>query len=268
MSVTNVTENAKRKVDSVQAAVEAALVYPLLRGKDVNRWVASPEISVIMTHKPGMRLKAIPEGEMQRDYPKTWSYLKRFDATLRKSGIYRRFFKASDPFYSVFNVGDYTFARAKVVWREDRRRVWLRERLMSEVTDGLTLWAEIGGLFPNLRFCAEVESHLTQLDGAEPYFRQVVRHLFALELAARAWQEGAFEPVGTTWSDESEMTMTHGEFRRLRRMRCNGDDVVFRLHTKPTGGNVRIYFRPEHGGERIVLIGYVGPHLPTVRHRT
>jgi len=116
--VTNITENAKRKVDSVQAAVEEELVYPLLRGKDVNRWVASPKLSVIMTHKPGMRLKAIPEHEMQRDYPKTWSYLKRFEATLRKSGIYRRFFKASDPFYSVFNVGDYTFARAKVVWRE------------------------------------------------------------------------------------------------------------------------------------------------------
>jgi methylase of polypeptide subunit release factors len=77
--VTNVTENAKRKVDSVQAAVEEELVYPLLRGKDVNRWVASPKISVIMTHKPGMRLKAIPEVEMQRDYPKTWSYLKRFE---------------------------------------------------------------------------------------------------------------------------------------------------------------------------------------------
>ena len=116
--VANVTENAKRKVESVQAAVEQELVYPLLRGKDVNRWIASPEISVIMTHKPGMRLKAIPEGEMQRDYPKTWSYLKRFETTLRKSGIYRRFFKESDPFYSLFNVGDYTFARAKVVWRE------------------------------------------------------------------------------------------------------------------------------------------------------
>lgn len=116
--VTNVVENVKKKVASVQAAIEQELVYPLLRGMDVNRWNAKPEISIIMPHKPGMRLKAIPEREMQTNYPKTWGYLKKFEGTLRTSGIFRRFFKTSDPFYSLFNVGDYTFAPAKVVWRE------------------------------------------------------------------------------------------------------------------------------------------------------
>ncbi len=116
--VSNVIENAKRKVDQIQAAVEAELVYPLLRGKDIGRWIAKPEIHVIMTHKPGMRLKAIPEKDMQKDYPKAWAYLKKHEPVLRKSGILRRFFKETDPFYSVFNVGDYTFSQYKVVWRE------------------------------------------------------------------------------------------------------------------------------------------------------
>ncbi len=116
--VSNITENAKRKVNQLSAAVEEELVYPGLRGKDVGRWVARSEIHMIVTHKPGMRLKAVPEAEMQRGYPKTWHYLKGFEPILRRSGIYRRFFKESDPFYSVFNIGDYTFAPFKVVWRE------------------------------------------------------------------------------------------------------------------------------------------------------
>src|SRR2546427_9739594 len=35
--VSNITEGAKRKVENVQAAIEPELLYPLLRGRDVNR---------------------------------------------------------------------------------------------------------------------------------------------------------------------------------------------------------------------------------------
>jgi hypothetical protein len=72
----------------------------------------------LLTHKKGMRLNAIPEAEMQKEYPKTWGYLSRFESVLRKTGIFRRFFKATDPFYSIFNIGDYTFSTHKVVIRE------------------------------------------------------------------------------------------------------------------------------------------------------
>jgi hypothetical protein len=42
------------------------------------------------------------------------------------------------------------------------------------------------------------------------------------------------------------------------------------LHTKLTGGaGTRLYFRPERvGAAAVVLIGYVGDHLPTTRYRT
>jgi methylase of polypeptide subunit release factors len=116
--IANVVERSKRPVPEVQAAVEEDLIYPLLRGKDVRAWVANPEISVVVTHKPGMKLKAIPEKEMQTMYPKTWGYLSGFRPVLESGGIYRRFFKKSDPFYSVFGIGDYSFSEYKVVWRE------------------------------------------------------------------------------------------------------------------------------------------------------
>jgi hypothetical protein len=115
--VSNVLERAKKKVERVQAAIEKDLVYPLLRGADVLRWKAKPSISIILTHEYGQRLKAIPEKRMQVEFPKGYSYLKRFEEALRKRSGFKRYFREDAPFYSVFNIGDYSFAPWKVVWR-------------------------------------------------------------------------------------------------------------------------------------------------------
>jgi len=114
--VSNITKGIKRKVDDVQAAIEPDLVYPLLLRGDVRRWQAIPSVYVLATHEPGMKLKAIPEDEMATRLPKTYAYLKHFEDVLRQRSVYRRYFKEDDPFYSMFNIGDYTFAPYKVVW--------------------------------------------------------------------------------------------------------------------------------------------------------
>jgi len=125
--VENITEGAKREVPKVTAMIEPDLLYPLLRGRDVKRWHAEPSAYILVTHKPGMGLKAVPEKEMQRAYPHTWEYLKRFEPILRERAAFKRYFTRKDktgevletgPFYSMFDVGDYTFAPWKVVWRE------------------------------------------------------------------------------------------------------------------------------------------------------
>ena len=56
--VSNITEGAKRKVPKVQAAVEIDLLYPLLRGRDVRRWSASPSAHIHLTREPNSREKA------------------------------------------------------------------------------------------------------------------------------------------------------------------------------------------------------------------
>jgi len=114
--ISNVTQGAKKKVDSVQAAIEPSLLYPLLRSSNVRRWNAKPEMNIVLTHKEGMRLKAIPEREMQEEQPKSFAYLKRFEKLLRSRAAFKRYFKEDAPFYSVFNIGDYSFARWKVIW--------------------------------------------------------------------------------------------------------------------------------------------------------
>jgi hypothetical protein len=116
--VQNITEGAKIKVEQVSMTVEPDLLYPLLRGRDVQRWHAQPSAWIIVPRlKPQ---QVIPLSEMQVKFPKTYAYLKRFVPTLlqRKDAITQGALKRGEPFYFYGAVGDYTFAPWKVVWRE------------------------------------------------------------------------------------------------------------------------------------------------------
>jgi len=121
--VRNLTEGAKREVAQVTAEIEPDLLYPLLRGRDVRRWQAQPSAYLLMTQDPQTRRGLDPQ-IMQTRYPKTWTYLKRFEKELRARSGFQRYFTRKQggqvvetgPFYSIFNVGEYTFAPWKVVW--------------------------------------------------------------------------------------------------------------------------------------------------------
>lgn len=97
--------------------IEPDLVYPLLRGRDVQRWKAEPSAHIILAQDPETRT-GIPEAEMKREYPKTYAYFKRFEKQLRQRSGYRKYFKSTDPFWSIYNVGPYTLEPWKVVWRD------------------------------------------------------------------------------------------------------------------------------------------------------
>ncbi|HUS70442.1 MAG TPA: N-6 DNA methylase [Anaerolineae bacterium] len=114
--VTNVTEGVKVKISQVQAAIETDLVYPLLRGRDVVRWGADPSGHILMVQDPQKR-RGYDVDWLRLQYPRTYGYLKGFEDELRRRSGYRRYFRASDPFYSIFDVAEYTFAPWKVVWR-------------------------------------------------------------------------------------------------------------------------------------------------------
>ncbi|MBO9368290.1 MAG: N-6 DNA methylase [Chloroflexi bacterium] len=136
--VRNLTEGAKREVESVTVELEPDLLYPLLRGRDVRRWQAQPSAYILVTHLPDARLNAIPVKELQTRYPKTWAYLKRFEKELRERSGFQRYFTRKQgqqvietgPFYSIFNVGEYTFAPWKVVWRE--QSAWFTVAVVNE----------------------------------------------------------------------------------------------------------------------------------------
>jgi len=109
----------KKHISQTTASIESHLVYPILRGKDLRRWISQPEISVIMPQNPEKRSLPMSLAEMKRDYPLTLSYMKKFEPLLRSCGIFQQFFDSeSDPFYALYNVGDYTYAPWKVLWRQ------------------------------------------------------------------------------------------------------------------------------------------------------
>ena len=110
------------KVNTVQAAIEAELVYPLLRGRDVSRWSAKPSVSIVLAQDPETRT-GVSETEMKRKRPKTFAYFKQFESQLRNRSGYKKYFKTTSPFYTIYNVGPYTLAPWKVVWRDMGSRI-------------------------------------------------------------------------------------------------------------------------------------------------
>lgn len=115
--VSNVTEGAKKQVGRTQAAVETELLYPLLRGRDVARWAATPSIHIVMAQDPETRCGIAVE-TMEKKFPKAHSYFARFEQLLRTRAAFRRYFQDTDPYWSMFNISPFTFAPWKVVWRE------------------------------------------------------------------------------------------------------------------------------------------------------
>jgi len=153
------------------------------------------------------------------------------------------------------------------------QRLALMERIERAVADGRALIERVGEMFPRLRFGSKALDQLSVLTGNEPVFRQLLRHLRLLNSGAETWLPGTgFEPDGITYSVESRPTLNDGTLGPMRDFPVPAGFEAKRwsLHTKLTGGaGARLYFRAEQaetGG--LVLIGYFGDHLPTVRYRT
>jgi hypothetical protein len=115
--VANITAGAKRPVPKVEACLEGELIYPLLRGRDIVKWHGEPGAYILLTHREGEKLQAIPEVEMALNYPNTAQYLRQFAPILkeRRTRVVQNLM-AKGPYYSIFGIGNYTFAPYKVVW--------------------------------------------------------------------------------------------------------------------------------------------------------
>lgn len=117
--IANRWDAGRNKYDAVTASVESQLVRPLVRGRDVRRWTLAPSLSILIPYDEVNDGKAVSEARMKREFPRTFEYFRRFKTKLIKRPHYLQHFQASGaPFWSMYNVGNYTFAAARVVWRE------------------------------------------------------------------------------------------------------------------------------------------------------
>lgn len=116
-TIRNVVERGKRDVQPVETEVEAALLYRLVRSGEIGRWHASSEFHQLLPYEPHRPERAIPELELETRYPLAHQYFHRFrEQLINRAGYQQLFARRGDPFYSVMDVGRYTFATWKVVW--------------------------------------------------------------------------------------------------------------------------------------------------------
>lgn len=115
--VRNLVKEGKRRVPEVQETIEPDLVFPAVRGADIQRWHTTHEIHVLMAQNPKTS-EPYPESEMKAKWPRTFGYLTRFKSILLSRGSRTvRELAERTAFYAMFGIGTYTVARYKVVWK-------------------------------------------------------------------------------------------------------------------------------------------------------
>jgi len=119
--VRNLAEKGKRSAEMIQQVIEPDLLYPLVRWVDVARYRAVPAAHILLVQDVQAR-KGIDPTEMQHSYPMTYAYLRRFEHLLAARAAYKRY-QSRAAFYSMYNVGPYTVAPIKVLWRRMDRRI-------------------------------------------------------------------------------------------------------------------------------------------------
>ncbi len=115
--IRNLHDTGRKKFQEVAHAVEADLLYPLLRGRDVRRWQAAPSALILAPHDAEHAKNGLPEPELRHDYPETYAYFARFREELLGRSMFEKI-GGSKAFYGLFEIGSYTFAPHKVVWRD------------------------------------------------------------------------------------------------------------------------------------------------------
>ncbi|MBI2853775.1 MAG: hypothetical protein HYX87_02500 [Chloroflexi bacterium] len=153
--VENLHEVGKTKLKRIETLLEPDLVLPLLRGRDISRWKAIPSAHILMVQEPAKPSVGFNETALKVQYPMTYAYLRQFEDVLRGRSGYKKYFDPpKSPFYSMYDVGEYTFAPYKVVWP------WIATGLRAAVAErrgGQVVIPEHNASF--VPFTDEAEAH-------------------------------------------------------------------------------------------------------------
>lgn len=119
-----------RIIDPVDGAwIEAELLHPLIRGRDLGRYCSHTEGWYQIV--PNSHYENVESEENFADsYPLAYSYLKNYEDILRNRSTYKRY-QSHLPFYVIYCVGDYSFSPYKVVWMEQQDPAKFRAAVIS-----------------------------------------------------------------------------------------------------------------------------------------
>jgi hypothetical protein len=116
--IRNLPSMGRRRVTQETGKVDEEMLYPLLAGRDVQRWVARPQGTILLPHSPAQPTDPIPESSLHKYNKHTLKFLSKFETSLRARKKFRNFDPSLGAYYGLYNVGTYTFKPYKVVWRE------------------------------------------------------------------------------------------------------------------------------------------------------
>ncbi|WP_032936024.1 hypothetical protein [Mesorhizobium sp. WSM3626] len=143
----------------------------------------------------------------------------------------------------------------------------IRDRRTQDMMRALTardLWESRGRLFPNLKFGIEVEGQLARFDGG--LIPLLFRRFADLDRRAAIWKDTSLFPDHRPRiKPESDPTMA--QYALQRRFRnAQGQSTTYEEHIY-VDSLYRIHLL-KLAADQTIEIGYVGRHLPTVKHRT
>ena len=177
----NLIGAAKRKIKSELVLLEKSRLFPLLRGQDVAAWQATPSAWLLFVQDTQTR-RGIAENEMAKT-PKTLRWLQQNQLLLSQRAAYKRFFKPETaPFWSMFDVGCYTFKPWKVVW----------PRIASQLQA-----AVVSSFEGKVILTQETFSSIGLDDEAEAFYVAGVVNSTPLRLAVTAFSQPGSKSFGT-----------------------------------------------------------------------
>ncbi|MDW8114033.1 MAG: hypothetical protein RMJ34_03750 [candidate division WOR-3 bacterium] len=116
--ISNLPEKGKREISKIEIKVEPDLIYPSLRGSDIQRWQAKSKFFVFLTQNPKKR-EPIPETDFKKYFPKTYNYFIKFkEILLSSSSKMVKRLREEKAFYAMFGVSTHTMSKYKVVWKQ------------------------------------------------------------------------------------------------------------------------------------------------------
>ena len=121
LRIQNETKRARILVPEVTATVDKSLVLPYVSGSSITRWKFEIEGHYLCPHTETTADKPIPEDELKTQFRNSYRYFMRFKDELANRSLHKRWGKLK-PFYSMYNIGPYTFAPFKVAWKRTTRK--------------------------------------------------------------------------------------------------------------------------------------------------
>jgi len=132
------------------------------------------------------------------------------------------------------------------------------------IRNGRDLIDQASKAYPALEICERAERQILDLTGNEKFFGWLIEAFSSATCAMQDWVSGPFphEQLPDSAITESLTVRANSKLRNMRTFKTRrGESLQFLAHMKNKAENIRVHYRVDED-RRVLMIGYVGPHLP------